>query len=62
MEITGSGLAIHSNFSVHFLKLSFVSTPAKFDQTWGASDETTKEAVFTDETLFSWKFAKQFCL
>lgn len=61
MEITGSGLAIQSNFRVHFLKLSFVLTPAKFDQMWSASD-TVKKAVFTIETSFSRKSEKQFCL
>lgn len=49
-------------FIVSLLKISFVSTSVKLDQTWDASDETFKEAVFTDETLFSRKFANQIWL
>lgn len=45
--------------NVNVLNLSVVSTSVKLDQTWDASDETLKEAVFTDETLFSRKFANQ---
>lgn len=59
MKVIWSCLAIQSYFIVSFLKLSFVSTSAKLDQMWDGSDEMFKEAVFTDETLFSRKFAKQ---
>lgn len=52
-------LAMQNYFSVNVLNLSFASTSVKLEQTWDASDETFKEAVFTDETLFSRKFANQ---
>lgn len=54
-----SCLAMQKYFNVNLFNLSFVSTSVRLDQMWDASDEIFKEAVFTDETLFSQKFANQ---